>query len=69
MEGENAVQAPGFEDKLWLFSCWGGIIGSILGLIVLRFYKLNDHDVQLMAKCNMGEISREEAQAQMRNTY
>lgn len=69
VEGENAVQAPGFEDKLWLFSCWGGIIGSILGLIVLRFYKLNDHDVQLMAKCNMGEISREEAQAQMRNTY
>ena len=31
------------------------------------FYKLNDHDVQLMAKVNNGEMSREEAEAQMIN--
>ena len=69
VEGENAVQKAGFEDKLWLFSCLGVIIGTIINLIVLRFYKLNDHDVQLMAKCNMGEITREEAVENMYHKY
>ena len=63
-EGEGVVQAAGFADKLWIFSCLGSIIGGICTLLILRFYKLNDHDVQLMAKCNNGEISREEAEAQ-----
>ena len=43
---------------------WG--IGTLL---ILRLYKLNDHDVQLMSKCNNGEITREEAEAQMINRY
>ena len=68
-EGEGVVQAAGFADKLWTFSCLGSIIGGICTLLILRFYKLNDHDVQLMAKCNNGEISREEAEAQMINQY
>lgn len=68
-EGEGVAQAAGFADKLWTFSCLGGIIGTICTLIILRFYKLNDHDVQLMSKCNNGEMSREEAEAQMLNQY
>ena len=68
-EGEGVVQAAGFADKLWTFSCLGSIIGGICTLLMLRLYKLNDHDVQLMAKCNNGEISREEAEAQMINQY
>ena len=54
---------------MWTFSCLGGIIGGICTLLILRLYKLNDHDVQLMAKCNNGEITREEAEAQMINRY
>lgn len=69
IEGENAVQAAGFDQKLWIFSCVGGIIGTLVNLVVLRFYKLNDHDVQLMVKCNLGEISHEEAGAQMKHQY
>lgn len=42
---------------------------GICTLLMLRLYKLNDHDVQLMAKCNNGEISREEAESQMINQY
>ena len=61
-EGEGVVQAAGFADKLWTFSCLGSIIGGICTLLILRFYKL-------MAKCNNGEISREEAEAQMINQY
>ena len=40
-----------------------------MGLIILRTYKLNDHDVEWMAKCNAGEISCAEAEAQMTNKY
>lgn len=68
-EGEGVRQAVGFADKLWTFSCLGSIVGGISTLIILYFYKLNDHDVQLMAKCNNGEISREEVQNQMINDY
>jgi hypothetical protein len=32
-------------------------------------YKLNDRDVQIMARCNSGLITREEAQAQLSRTY
>lgn len=69
IEGEGAVQAAGFADKLWMISNIMPIAGMILALIILRGYKLNDHDVELMAKCNSGEITRQEAQAQMINQY
>jgi len=69
IEGENAIQAEGFVDKLWFWSCWLPVFGYIIVLIILKFYKLNDHDVQLMAKVNDGEMSREEAEAQMINKY
>ena len=68
-EGEGVIQAAGFADKLWTFSCLGSIIGGICTLLILHLYKLNDHDVQLMSKCNNGEITREEAEAQMINRY
>lgn len=69
VEGEGAIQSIGFSDKLWNYSCLGGIIGTTVILLVLRFYKLNDHDVQLMAKYNIGEITREEADKAMHHKY
>ncbi len=69
VEGEGAVQASGFADKLWMISTILPIIGMVIALIILRQYKLNDHDVELMAKCNSGEITREEADSQMINHY
>ena len=69
IEGEGAVQAEGFVDKMWAVSCWMAVAGYVLTLIILHFYKLNDHDVQLMAKVNTGEMDRAEAEAQMINKY
>lgn len=69
VEGEGAVQAAGFADKLWTVSNILPIVGMIVALIILRQYKLNDHDVELMAKCNSGEITRKEAEAQMLHNY
>jgi len=69
ISGEDAVQAAGFTEKLWTASCILPTVGIVLALVILKFYKLNDHDVELMAKCNSGEITREEAEAQMINKY
>jgi probable glucitol transport protein GutA len=63
IEGEGAVQLPGFEFKLWLLYGLGPVAGALIMLPVLAFYKLRDHDVQLMARVNAGEMTREEAEA------
>ncbi|MCQ2982240.1 MAG: glycoside-pentoside-hexuronide (GPH):cation symporter [Treponemataceae bacterium] len=65
VSGENAVQAEGFASKLWFAFCLFTIIASVVQLVILILYKLNDKDVQLMANANSGAISREEALAQM----
>ena len=61
VEGEGAVQTAGFTDRFWAVTVWVPVVGAILGIIVLSFYKLRDNSVQIMAKCNAGEISREDA--------
>jgi probable glucitol transport protein GutA len=63
VEGEGAVQLPGFEFKLWIAYGLIPVLGSLAMLLVLSRYKLRDHDVQLMARVNAGEITREEAEA------
>ena len=54
---------------LWNMSCILPNIGFVVALILLHFYKLNNHDVQLMIRVNSGEMTREAAEAQMKNTY
>ena len=44
-------------------------IGIVLALILLRFYKLRDKDVQVMAEYNNGQITKEEADAQLADKY
>lgn len=69
VEGEGAVQAAGFAEKLWTASKLCPVAEVLLTLIIFHFYKLNDHDVQLMSRVNYGEMSREEAEAQMTRKY
>lgn len=69
IEGESSVQVEGFADALWNVSCILPIVGFAVALVILHFYKLNDHDVQLMTKVNNGEMTREDAQAQMKYNY
>jgi len=63
MEGEGAVQAVNFPEKLWMVQNFIPMLGAILSYILLTRYKLTDHDVELMAKCNAGEITKEHAEA------
>ena len=41
----------------------------VIAMVIWSFYKLNDKDVQIMAKCNAGEITKEEAEQQLSRKY
>jgi Na+/melibiose symporter-like transporter len=61
VETEGAVQAPNFPDKLWLAFTLIPSLGALLAIPLLVAYKLRDKDVQIMARANSGEITREGA--------
>lgn len=65
IEALNIVQPDSAISGLWFTYTLVPSIGSALGIIPLFFYKLRDKDVAIMAKCNSGEITREEAEAQL----
>lgn len=65
----NVVQPQSALDTLWIVYMLIPAIGTILGVVVMAFYKLRDSDVKLMAKCNAGEITREECEAQLSRKY
>ena len=54
---------------MWLIYALIPLIGTLLGVLVMIFYKLKDEDVALMAKCNAGEITREECEAKLSRKY
>lgn len=63
VEGENAVQPAGVADGVWGLFCLLPAAGFLIALLLLlKFYKLRTKDVQIMSRCNNGEISREEAE-------
>ena len=56
-------------DVMWVIYALIPLIGTLLGVLVMGIYKLKDKDVELMAKCNAGEITREECEAQLSRKY
>lgn len=69
LEAANITQSATALNGLWFTYILVPVIGSLLSLIPYFCYKLNDKDVQIMAKCNAGEISREEAERQLSRKY
>lgn len=66
----QGVQQPQSAlDMLWMVYALIPAIGAILGVCVMFLYRIKDKDVELMAKCNAGEISREECEAQLSRKY
>jgi len=65
----NIQQSAGALSGLWIVYALVPVIGMILSTFFYLGYKLNDKDVQIMAKCNSGEITREEAEAQLSRKY
>lgn len=56
-------------NGLWIVYALVPVIGMIISTFFYLGYHLNDKDVQIMAKCNSGEISREEAESLLSRKY
>ena len=69
LEALNIQQPPEALTGLWIVYALIPTIGLAIAGIFYLFYKLNDKDVQIMAKCNSGEITRAEAEAQLSRKY
>ncbi len=67
LEKLGITQSPETLDGLWFLFIMVPAIGVALGCVFWAFYKLRDHDVQLMTDANNGKITREEALQKMIN--
>ncbi len=56
-------------NGLWIVYALVPVIGMIISTFFYLGYKLNDKDVQIMAKCNSGEITREDAEKLLSRKY
>ena len=56
-------------NGLWIVYALVPVIGLVISAFFYMGYKLNDKDVQIMAKCNSGEITREEAEKLLSRKY
>ncbi len=61
VEGAGAIQTSETLNGIWFMYSIFPVIGAVLALPLLRMFKLRDDNVQVMAKANNGEITREEA--------
>ena len=69
LESLGIQQSPGALNGLWFVYAMVPVIGMIISSVCYMFYKLNDKDVQIMAKCNSGEITHEEAEKLLSRKY
>ncbi|MBQ8027832.1 MAG: MFS transporter [Clostridia bacterium] len=67
--GEAAAQTPEALDGIWFTFNVFPIFGITIAFAIWLFYKLKDKDVQVMADCNAGKISKEEAEKLLSRKY
>ena len=65
----NIQQSDPALQGLWIVYALVPVIGMVISTFFYLGYKLNDKDVQIMAKCNSGEITREEAEKLLSRKY
>ena len=67
----EADPVTGTVDSIGAMGCWHvmtwvSAIGPVIAIVILVLgYKLRDRDVNLMAECNNGDISREECESRL----
>ena len=62
-------QSDAALNGLWIVYALVPVVGMIISTVFYLFYKLNDRDVQIMASCNAGQITREEAEKRLSRKY
>ncbi len=65
----GVTQTPEALDAFWLIYALIPALGYLVSYVVWRFYNLNDKDVQIMAECNAGKITREDAESRLSRKY
>lgn len=65
----NITQPDSALTGLWVTYLLVPAIGMAISAVLYMFYKLNDKDVQIMAKCNAGEITKEEAESMLSRKF
>lgn len=65
----NVSQTSAALSALWATYALLPAIGGILAVLVWTRYKLKSRDVELMAKYNLGEITREDCEAGLSRKY
>lgn len=66
---EGVIQPASAMWGMWFLYALFPAICTILSVLVMIPYNLKDGDAELMAKCNSGEITREECEAQLSRKY
>lgn len=69
LKAMGVTQTPEALDAFWLIYALIPALGYLASYIVWRFYKLNDKDVQIMADCNSGKITRQQAETMLSRKY
>ena len=69
LQAMGIQQSAGALQGLWIVYALVPVIGMVISTFFYLCYKLNDKDVQIMAKCNSGEITREEAEKLLSRKY
>lgn len=70
VEGEGVIQPEGVADGVWALFCLFPAAGFVIALLILLLgYRLRTKDVQIMARYNNGEITKEEAESYLAEKY
>ena len=69
LESLGIQQSAAALNGLWIVYALVPVIGMVISTFFYLGYKLNDRDVQIMAKCNAGEITRQEAEKLLSRKY
>lgn len=65
----GVTQTPQALDAFWFIYALIPALGYLVAYVAWRFYNLKDSDVQIMAQCNSGTITREEAETGLSRKY
>ena len=69
LQQSGVIQTPHALNVLWFVYIMVPAIGCMLALATWLCYRLKDTDVQIMADCNTGKITREEAFERLSKPY
>ena len=69
LAAQNVQQPASALTMMWALNTLIPALGCFISLLTVMLYNLKESDVQLMADCNAGNITREECEAQLSRKY